>query len=171
VWKDDATLFADAVESDPESPIMQRSYGRALCELGQLDEGERHLGIAARIYLTRQLDGPWHFPQAIEDMAKVHELRGDLVSARGMLEEAVGLSRKHEVENPAAAGHEVDCAASALGQFLLRHGDPAGARAAFRAGIEFDDARARFCKRRLAELDSGAAPTSRSDPAAPFGER
>jgi tetratricopeptide (TPR) repeat protein len=46
VWKNNHTLWKDALRKAPTSPIANKHYGYALIYRGQIEEGRKHLGIA-----------------------------------------------------------------------------------------------------------------------------
>jgi tetratricopeptide (TPR) repeat protein len=143
VWRDDVTLFGDAVTSDPLSGIMHRYYGRALAEAGRLEEGEWELRRAAVLLSAPAARGRWLFPIVLGEIALICETRGDLAEARAL----------HAAAFTAAGPLEIDVAAVAYATFLEHRGEIDEARRVLREALARAKADAPKVSARLLELD------------------
>jgi tetratricopeptide (TPR) repeat protein len=143
VWRNDFTLFADAVESDPENAISHRSLGLAYVRAGRLGEAEAELRRAAALTRERPPLGKWLLPRIVGELARVQEMRGDMAGAELSFEAGLSI---------APAG-DADIPAFSLAGFRERRGELEAARRACLRGIELDGERAYLCRKRLAELD------------------
>ncbi len=82
-WRDDATLFAAALDVVPRSSRMHLYYGRYLSQIGRHDEAIERLEESLEI-----LPGN---PEAIGELGYAHMGRGDFVDAERRFREAVRL--------------------------------------------------------------------------------
>jgi len=110
-----AAALARAIEIDPDYPPAHVRYGKALVDLGRLDEAEPHFEIA-----TRAAPGN---PHAWLGRARVAMARSDFLGARSFLERALdanpNLGETHRLLAQALlASNDPDAAA--------RHADAAG---------------------------------------------
>ena len=86
VWKDDLSLFSDAVARSPRSEIANRSLGRALMEA---DRDEEAVG-RFRAALEANPDSPrsrFHLARALLKLGRASEAVAEVVYARGLAAE------------------------------------------------------------------------------------
>jgi protein O-mannosyl-transferase len=88
-WRDNFTLFSSAVKAVPRSAKAHSNLGLMYYLSGQLDDADRELQIALRIYPD--------FGDALVDAGLVASQRGNDQKARVLLEKALALTTK---ENP-----------------------------------------------------------------------
>ncbi len=155
-WRNDVTLFGDAVAKAPENPLWHHLLGRALADAGRTQEGETAMRHARALHGGQPVDGFCPLPPVLAELGLQREREGDHEAA----EEAfvAGLEQ-------ARAG-EVDRAAVDLGAFYLRRGDPERARLAYLRAVERDPDGARWSRARIAWLEGRAADPPRGPRAA-----
>ena len=129
-WKDDATLFASAVEACPNSVKAQGLLGDALAGRGALDRAVASYREALR------LASP--IPS---EVANIHNNLGNVYQLQGRLDEAIDA-----YERAAALQPDYAEAMHSLGVAWLKRGDPAKAAAWFERAVALrpDDAEAHY---------------------------
>jgi Flp pilus assembly protein TadD len=106
-WRDSFTLFAHAVDVNPESPTMNYNLGKVNQVAGRLDIAEAHYRAALRIRPA---------------YAEAHTNLGSLLTDTGRADEGAAEYRealRYDPEQPSANAH--------LGVYLAERGDTVGA--------------------------------------------
>jgi dolichol-phosphate mannosyltransferase len=140
VWRDDVSLWTDAAAKEPSDPVASGQLARALLQAKRFDDAERELRRAVDLNERFPIPGgPSPLPGLRADIALLCETRGDQAGAERALQDAVRGA-------PASA-----VAAVRLGDFYVRRGEIAKARAVYRYALE-SCADPTLARERLAEL-------------------
>jgi tetratricopeptide (TPR) repeat protein len=147
VWRNDVTLFTDAVATEPEKPLWHHLLGRALVLAGQAEAGRAEMARARTLAPTGTVDGYCPIPLVVAELARQRERAGDLSAAEDMLRAALADARPGET----------DAAAVDLAAFSLRRGDRGRARDAYLEAVHRDPDTAPRATEALEQLDREAA--------------
>ena len=168
VWKDDLSLFSDAVARSPESEIANRSLGRALMEAGRDDEAVARLRAAlesnpssprTRFHLARALLKLGRASAAVSELERVLaaspglEVMAVLAEAygeAGRFDDAVALRRQMVALRPESAPDR-----NLLGIDLGRAGRYDDAAEQFELAVRLDPGEPAF-RRNLERAAKGA---------------
>ena len=142
LYADSINLLRDALKSQialhgPEHPQVaatQATLGAALCDLGDLNECEKHLGAA--LALQTKLFGADSLEVAptLKSKAVLAQDRGQLAAAIQLDEQSLAIYRKHEQERTPAAAQVLEDMAS----LHSYRGDYEDAVRMYRAALDID---------------------------------
>jgi hypothetical protein len=147
VWRDDVTLFGDAVATEPGKPLWHHLLGRALVGAGDAAAGRAEMARAQALAPGGTVGGYCPIPVVVATLARAREAAGDLGAAERMLRTTLDEARPGEV----------DAAAVDLAGFYLRRGDRGRARDAYLEAVARDPDAAPRAVEALRQLDREAA--------------